>query len=238
MVVLVHGSMDRGRSLALVDKRLSDLRVITYDRRGYNRSRHAMPLATTLFEHVEDLLSVIDGRYAVVAGHSYGGAVALAGACRSPELIRAVVAYEAPTPWMSWWPRRSAGRGAAGAPEPEEAAESFMRRMIGDARWDRLPQRTRDLRRSEGAALVAEMSSLHADGAPFDPARISVPTVIARGERSLPHHRRSAEELAAVVPGAELVDVEGAGHDAHLSRPDAFAGCVRRALERARPWPP
>jgi pimeloyl-ACP methyl ester carboxylesterase len=230
--------MDRGRSLALVDKRLPELRVVTYDRRGYNRSRHALPLATTLFEHVDDLLSVVDGRHCVAAGHSYGGTVALAAASRRPELVRAVVAYEAPTPWMPWWPKRSAGRGAAGAQEPGDAAETFMRRMIGDARWDRLPQRTRDLRRSEGAALVAEMSSLHADGAPFDPARISVPTVLARGARSSPHHRRSAEALAAIVPGAELVDVEGAGHDAHLTHPGAFADCVRRALERARPWPP
>jgi pimeloyl-ACP methyl ester carboxylesterase len=112
-----------------------------------------------------------------------------------------------------------------------------MRRMIGDARWERLPERTRARRRDEGPALVAEMSSIRADGAPFDATHISVPTVIARGALSLPHHRTGAGMLAELIPGAELVDVEGAGHGAHLTHPDAFAACVRRVLERARPWP-
>jgi pimeloyl-ACP methyl ester carboxylesterase len=112
-----------------------------------------------------------------------------------------------------------------------------MRRMIGDARWERLPERTRARRRREGPALVAEMSSIRSDGAPFDAARISVPTVLVRGEQSRPHHRRGAAMLAEAIPGAELVDVEGAGHGGHLTHPDTFAACVRRALERARPLP-
>jgi pimeloyl-ACP methyl ester carboxylesterase len=135
---------------------------------------------------------------------------------------------------MSWWPRRSTGNSAATALTPEEAAETFMRRMIGDTRWERLPERTRERRRGEGAALVAEMSSIRADGAPFDTTRISMPTVIARGEQSIAHHRRGAGALAELIPGAELVEVEGAGHGAHLTHPDAFAACVRRALDRAR----
>jgi pimeloyl-ACP methyl ester carboxylesterase len=196
-----------------------------------------VPLATSLDEHVEDLFSVLAGRHALAAGHSYGGTVALAAARRWPDQIRAVVAYEPPAPWLPWWPRRSPGGTAATARGPEEAAETFMRRMIGDARWDRLPERTRARRRAEGPALVAEMSSIRADGAPFDPARISVPTVILRGELSLRHHRRGAAILATEIPGAELVDVEGAGHGGHLTHPDTFAACVRRAIERARPLP-
>jgi len=237
LVVLVHGSMDRGPSFSRVVTRLADLHVLTYDRRGYHRSRRALPLATSLDEHVDDLLSVLAGRHAVAAGHSYGGTVALAAASRRPEQIRGVVAYEPPAPWLPWWPRRSPGGSAATARGPEEAAETFMRRMIGDARWERLPERTRSRRRDEGPALVAEMSSIRADGAPFDPTRISAPTLIARGAESLSHHREGARILADMISGAELVEVEGAGHGVHLTHPDAFAACVRRVVERARPWP-
>ncbi len=234
LVALVHGSMDRGPSFSRVVTRLSDLQVLTYDRRGYHRSRDARPLARTLDEHVDDLFAVLAGRHAVAAGHSYGGAMALAAAWRRPEQIRAVVAYEPPAPWLPWWPKRSAGGSAADARGPEDAAESFMRRVIGDARWERLPERTRARRRDEGPALIAEMTSLRDGGAPFDPAGVAVPTVIARGELSAPHHRRGAEAFAGLIPGAELVEVEGAGHGAHLTHPDAFAATVRRALERSR----
>jgi pimeloyl-ACP methyl ester carboxylesterase len=237
LVVLVHGSMDRGPSFSRVATRLSDVRVLTYDRRGYHRSREALPLATSLDEHVEDLFAVLAGRHAVAAGHSYGGTMALAAASQRPDQIRGVLAYEPPAPWMPGWPSRSAGGSAATARAPEEAAETFMRGMIGDARWERLPERTRARRRDEGRALVAEMSSIRADGVPFDATQISVPTVIARGALSLPHHRASAEMLAGLIPGAELVDVEGAGHGAHLTHSNAFVACVRRVLERARPWP-
>lgn len=234
LVVLIHGSMDRGPSFSRVVTRLGDLRVLTYDRRGYHRSRQALPLARTLDAHVEDLFTVLAGRRAVAAGHSYGGTMALAAAWRRPAQIRAVVAYEPPAPWFPWWPKRSAGGSAAGARGPQDAAETFMRRVIGDTRWERLPERTRTRRRDEGPALIAEMTSMRDDGAPFDPDQVAVPTVIARGELSAPHHRRAAGALADLIPGAELVEVEGAGHGAHLSHPDDFAATVRRALERSR----
>src|ERR1700688_2133430 len=77
LIVLVHGSLDRGTSFARVVRRLPDLHVITYDRRGYNRSRPALPPARSLEDHIADLVSIVDGRPSVLIGHSYGGDVAL-----------------------------------------------------------------------------------------------------------------------------------------------------------------
>jgi pimeloyl-ACP methyl ester carboxylesterase len=73
LVVLVHGSLDRAGSFARVIRRLADLHTVAYDRRGYHRSRHVVPVHDTLDGHVDDLLLVIDSRPAVVIGHSYGG---------------------------------------------------------------------------------------------------------------------------------------------------------------------
>jgi pimeloyl-ACP methyl ester carboxylesterase len=49
-VVLVHGAMDRAASFGRVMRRLGDLDVVAYDRRGYAGSLGTGP-ATTLAEH-------------------------------------------------------------------------------------------------------------------------------------------------------------------------------------------
>ncbi len=228
-VVLVHGTMDRSSSFGRVQRALQGFRVVRYDRRGYGRSLDAGP-PTSMDEQVADLLDIIGDEPSLVAGHSYGGTVALATAQRSPELVLGVVAYEAPMQWLEWWPTDSAGAAAvAAAADPADAAERFMRRMIGDRRWERLPPSTRAARRAEGATLIAEMAQARPPSAPaFDPTRISQAVIAAHGTEGAPHHARSAEALAAAVPSGELVVVEGAGHGIHLSHPEAFADLVRR----------
>ena len=236
-VVLVHGSMDRSGSWVRVVRELrgSGRRVVRYDRRGYGRSRDLG--GGTMEQHVADLFTVIGDRPCVVAGHSYGAAVALCGAERSPDLVRAVVSYEGPMSWRPWWPGRSAGGTAVqqvsdGAGKGD-AAERFLRRMIGDEKWESLPARTRDERRAEGEALITELLSARDGGPPYDPARIVVPVVSARGTESDEHLRRGADVLATEVAGATLAVLEGASHGAHQSHPAELAGLIRSALARA-----
>jgi pimeloyl-ACP methyl ester carboxylesterase len=242
LVVLVHGSLDRSTSFARVVRRLDHLHTVTYDRRGYHRSRRALPLNTTLDGHIDDLLAVIDGRPAVVVGHSYGGDIALGAALRhgGDPLIRAVVAYEPPMPWLGPWSRRppdppSSAASAAAAPEDPAgvAAERFFRRMVGDAAWDRLPQAAKDERRADGPALEAELTAIRLPHAPFDVTTLAVPATFGRGERSASRHRDTVAWLAAHAPGGELVEIAGAAHGAHLTHPDAFASMVRSAVARA-----
>ncbi|MGA2837742.1 MAG: alpha/beta hydrolase [Acidimicrobiales bacterium] len=241
LVVLVHGSLDRAASFARVARRLDDVHTLTYDRRGYHRSRNAVPVHTTVEGHVSDLLAVIDERPAVVVGHSYGGDIALGAALRpgGPGPILAVGAYEPPLPWLGQWARRNGARpdGSPHPPDedPGEAAERFFRRMVGDAAWERLPERTKADRRADGPALAAELAAIRTTEAPFDITRLSVPAVFGRGSASLPHHRDAVAWLVENVPGSELVEIDGAGHGAHLTHPEAFARFVRAAIARAVP---
>jgi pimeloyl-ACP methyl ester carboxylesterase len=240
-------------------------RVLRYDRRGYARSLGAGP-PSSFDEQVDDLAGLLAGRPAVLVGHSFGGIVCLALAERRPELVRAVLAYEAPKLWASWWPGSSAGRGAlavaragAGATEPvasgdapgvagaravsdqsdqselgAEAAEWFLRRMIGDAMWERLPATMRAERRAEGPTLVAEMASVRPPAPPpFDAAAIPVPVVAVHGSEARPHHVRATGELARSAARAELQVIAGADHGAHLSHPVELADLVRRAAALA-----
>jgi pimeloyl-ACP methyl ester carboxylesterase len=235
LVVLVHGTMDRGTSFRLVVRQLRNLHVVTYDRRGYAKSRHAAPPRHSLEHQADDLLEIVGEQQAVLVGHSLGGDVAMLAALRRPDIVGAVGAYEPPMPWLPWWPRGSAGGDAARRAEggdPEGAAEWFIRRVVGDKAWEQLPERTRDQRRAEGVALMADLAAIQND-APFDPVELPMPLVVGRGERSLPHHSQSAVSLAAAVPGAELFEIEGATHGAHVTHPEQFAAFVRRTVERA-----
>ncbi len=214
LVVLVHGSMDRSAGMLRLSRRLDDrYRVVRYDRRGYGRSApHAGPF--DMAGQVDDLAGVLDGRPAVLIGHSYGGNVALAASVRIPALVRAVGVYETPMSWASWWPGTTAGsRAVAHAGPPEDAAEAFMRRMIGEEHWEALPDRVRAARRSEGVAMVGELGDLRVNP-PWHPADLTVPVIFGFGTRGAPHHRRAMTEAAAIVPGSRLVELAGCGHDA------------------------
>lgn len=244
LVVLIHGSLDRAGSFARVIRRLSDLHTVAYDRRGYHRSRHIVPVHDTLDGHVDDLLSIIDGRPAVVVGHSYGGDIALGAALRSGNSgpIQAVAAFEPPMPWLGSWATRPGAAGQSRQPslehdDPGQVAERFFRRMVGDSAWDRLPEATKQARRADGPALTAEIAAIRVSEAPFDVTTLTVPAVFGRGTGSLPHHRASADWLVANVAQSELVEIEGAAHGAHLTHPDAFARFVRTAVRHGGPAP-
>ena len=235
LVVLVHRSMDRSGSWVRVVRELRDRHCARYDRRGYGRSRHIGGGA--MDEHVRDLFDVIAEQRCVVAGHSYGAAIALVAAERRPDLVEAVVSFEGPMSWRDWWPTESAGgraveqvrRGTAKG----DAAERFLRKHIGDDKWDALPDRTKEERRGEGEALLTGLTAARFDGPPYDPASIHVPVISARGTESDEYLRRGADVLATELPGAELAVIEGANHGAHQSHAAEFAVLIRRALERA-----
>ncbi len=226
-VVVVHGGMDRASSFGRVARQLSGMALVTYDRRGYGRSIDAG--TATLDGHVADLFEVVGTDEVVVFGHSMGGVIGLVSAQRRPDLVRAVLAFEAPTPWMPWWPTPEIRERL----DPSDEAERFMRHMVGDDLWGRLPPKARADRRAEGPALLADLASLHCATAPFDPARIVQPVTSAAGGETTWWHRRAADELAAALPRGESATIAGATHGAHLTHPGAVADLVRRTCARA-----
>ena len=234
-VVLIHGSLDRSAGLLRLSRRLDDtFRVTRYDRRGYGRSNpHPGPFG--IEEQVADLDAVITGAAAggtplVLVGHSYGGNVALAFVDRNPGRVAAVVTYESPLSWEPWWPADSAGGDAmAWSADPEEAAERFMRRLIGDDRWDRLPPSTRAARRSEGRAMVGELADLRLRP-PWRTDRVAVPVLVMRGEHGHAHHRRGTDALVARLPDARIHTVPGARHFGPNTHADAVGTRIRAFL--------
>ena len=249
LVVLVHGSLDRAGSFARVLRRLRDLHTLVYDRRGYHRSRDVVPVHETLDGHVDDLLAVIDGRPAVVVGHSYGGDIALGAALRPGG----------PTPILAVGRLRAADAVARHLGHPVRSARQPRPRPRTTRDWspsgssgawsgtrpgNGCPKRPRTPGAADGPALAAELAAIRGDRPPFDVTKLTVPVVFGRGIRVAPPSPGVGGVAGrAHVPGAELVEIAGAGHGAHLTPPDAFANFVRTAMARppspvpARPGP-
>jgi pimeloyl-ACP methyl ester carboxylesterase len=242
VLVCVHGAMDRGSSFERLRRRFPDHVTVTYDRRGYANSV-SLPFGVDPFaDHVNDLNSVVRAVADEVAapvlliGHSAGANVVLAAAQQllAAHAIRVVgsVVFEPPMPWAPWWPGDAGGSTIAEYEShgPEAAAESFMRRIVSDRVWERLPAETRAARRAEGMGLVADLMTLRGRPVQFDYSSIQIPVVVGKGENSREHQRRSSDETARLLPNAELIELKNHGHGAHSSDPEGFSGLIHRVL--------
>jgi pimeloyl-ACP methyl ester carboxylesterase len=216
-------------------RRLGDLDVCAYDRRGYATSL-AAGTATTLDEQAADLMAIatwMGAETVVVVGHSFGGTVALRAAESDPRRLIGLGAFESPAPTLSTY--RSDGADlaldAAAAGGPPAAAEAFYRLVVGDATWDRLRAADREARLAEGDQLVAELLDLRRPSGAPDLSAVQLPVSVGAGGASHDGWRASAIELAERLPHASYVEIAGAGHGAHLSHPDEFARYIRRCVD-------
>jgi lipase len=236
VVVMCHGSMDRSAGMLRLSRQLDATTVvIRYDRRGYAKSSGVGP-PYALDEQIADLGMVLDrhvpGRTIDLAfGHSFGGNVVLGLAARRPELITRAVVYETPLSWFDWWPSSGAGGAAAQATNPQDAAEAFMRRLVGDERWARLPEGTRAGRRAEGAAMMGELNDLRRE-APWKADDVVCPVLAVGGEHGRAHHQRGMQLLADMLPAATFARLDGAGHGAPNTHPAELAVVLREWLSR------
>ena len=230
-VVAIHGGLDRGSSFSRLSRRLFDFDVISYDRRGYQRSR---PLgAGTLDEHVADLGNVIawarNSAPVILFGHSFGGLVALALCAQRADVAHLVVAYETPLPWIL---KRDTPAKASVTNATVEA-ELFFRRVVSDASWERLGPMERESRQLDGPALCADLDEMSSSRTPFDLAEIRVPVRYLYGELGgHGYYHNLAHLLETTNTHFSTRDIPGAQHGAHLSHPDIVASEIRSAFDQ------
>ena len=263
-VVFVHGSLDRGESFRRAMRRLPDLTVVAYDRRGYQASRGAGVVG--LGGHIADLVAILGevrshGASPVVAvGHSVGGDVVLGAALAAPGTTDAIGAFEPPMPWLGFRrrpPDRDAAPGAAPPGEdPGDEVERFFSRMVSPSAWERLSDGGRAARRADGPALVADLQSVRGDPPstswtspfPLSSAWVAQPVRRTTGPRSpgwgpmcrAPRSTRSRQPT--MVPTSRTRTVLSGSRAACSngrraeSRPPGAAMWVRTAAHRRAPW--
>lgn len=262
LVICLHGWPETSLSWHRVAPILVDAgwRVACPDLKGFGRSdaprRGYDP--QTLADEISQLVRNLHVRKAVVVGHDWGGAVALATAFRHPGRVRALVVADSPYRHLDL--RRAWHIPLLNLPVlPEVAFRTQARRLVtaalrygttvGEAFPDEVVDeyveavRTRPRgwltyyrtmpRSAVRAALTDKLRSV-APGlsAPRPPHRLRVPVRVVWGEHDpvlpLDLARRTAEDL-----GGDLDVIEATGHFPHEEDPRAFAGAVLGFLETA-----
>lgn len=243
-LVLLHGTLSTAAQLDRLAAALAssgDVTVHALDRRGSGTGRLSPARPLDVATHVADLVAYLDARAierAILVGASFGGVLAIETAARRPERVAAVVAYEPPygpladpatqDAFVALSAAVTAAHGSAGAPA---AAETFLRRVAGDAAWDRLPERGRAFlaRAGDGALADAGLTGLDPAGL----ARIEARVTILTGGASEPFYARIADALAARIAGASRAVLPGLAHPAPITEPATVAGAIRAALASA-----
>jgi 3-oxoadipate enol-lactonase len=215
-------------------------RVIAVDHRGTG-SLHDLPARASIDELAADALAGVDEPVDLV-GLSMGGYIALTVALGRPDLVRSLVL---------------AGTGAGGpdrVPRPAHVAAAFTEALglpYDEFTRVTLPYAFRpgwatdDPERFEQVVAVrlerpASYATIeaHAEAcygfysAGVEVERIEAPALVVHGTEDVIVPVENGRRLAARLPNAEYLELEGAGHNLPLEDPEGLAAIVLEFLDR------
>jgi 2-succinyl-6-hydroxy-2,4-cyclohexadiene-1-carboxylate synthase len=233
-VVLVHGFTQTLAAMEPLAARLRDCyRVVRVDLPGHGGS--AVPGAG--FAEAAALLGETGGSAAYL-GYSLGGRLCLRLALDRPELVRALVLVGA-SPGLDDPAERAARRASddALAAELERVGlERFLDRWLAQPLFATLPPERagRADRLANTTRGLAASLRLHGTGAQ-EPlwdrlAALRPPTLLIAGALDAKFAALAERMAERIGPAATVTLVPGAGHAAHLERPDEVAALVRGFL--------
>ena len=243
-VVLVHGSAtDHATWTIQIASALTErVRLVAYDRRGIGRSP-ALAGPPTVEAHADDLAALIaveaagEGGACTLVGSSFGAAVVLELCRRFPGRARAAVLIEPPLAPADDVPAVPVGflpalDAIAAEQGPEAAAERFLRTVLGDAAFDRLPRAFAARSMAQWPQIRADSEALAAYRVRYDElGAIATPIRLLGGERSAAYFRPTLEALARALPRARLERIAGGGHMLHAEAPRGFHAQLLAAVD-------
>ena len=220
-VLFIHGSAADHTtwSIQLASPLRERFTLVAYDRRTD---------AATVEEHAADAAALLDGGRTLLVGSSFGAVVALELLRTRPELCAGAVLIEPPMPasddlaaapsaFLAEFDRRAAEQGGPAA------GEFFLRFVLGDAAFARIPRAFQDRSKQKWAEIRADSGALLAYRPRYpELAAVEVPVLLVGGDRSASYFRATLDALHAALPHARLEIVEGAGHMLHAEAPRKF----------------
>jgi pimeloyl-ACP methyl ester carboxylesterase/DNA-binding CsgD family transcriptional regulator len=212
--------------------------VARYDRLGVGMSdREIGPEDLSLERDVAMLEAVLDElgwERAVVIGGSSGGCAAVAFAARFPDRVERLLLYGAYADGGSIAPEqvRAAVVGAVRSHwglGSRVLADIFLG-DVGTPEHERFARFQRAATCAETAAALLELT--YRNDVRGEVARVQVPTLVLhrRSDRAIPY--RLGRELAAAIPHAALVPLEGSAHFPWAGDTDSVVRASRSVLDR------
>ncbi|MDQ3940507.1 MAG: alpha/beta hydrolase [Actinomycetota bacterium] len=218
-------------------------RFITFDNRGVGRSTGNA--ATSIDQMADDAVRLLDHLgidRAVVYGVSMGGAIAQRLVIDHPDRVSALIlalTFARPIEFMRR--QHALARFILEHGGVRELTDASLIRMFTPAFFE-VGQETIDrmvaalfVEGDEGPAgvdvLMAQLDALDKHDVLVDLPRISCPTLVIGARMDVMVPGFASEEIAAAIPGAELVMLE-TGHGAGVEEMDAFNGAVAAFLAR------
>ncbi|MGI8942060.1 MAG: alpha/beta fold hydrolase [Actinomycetota bacterium] len=219
---------------------------ITFDNRGIGRSAPAgdgAPLISTIADMADDTSRLLDHlaiESCVVYGISMGGAVAQHLALEHPERVSALIlaaTWARPIEFMRR--QHTLARALIEAGGPALLVESSLVRMFTPAFFEVgaevLDQMVRAFMAETGPdlpsteVLLAQMDAVDKHDVLGRLEEINVPTLVigARNDMMVPYF--GAEEIAAAIPGAELVTLD-TGHGCMIEEMPAYNAALQAFL--------
>lgn len=237
-LLLVHGHpFDRSMWAPQVARFAAERRVIVPDLPGYGDSPGAVPGWAAFADDLAALLDALRVPRAVVAGLSMGGQIALDLWARHPGRVAGLLLADT-TPAGETRESRAARLAQAEgllAEGMDPYAVDVLYRMVSPAAPEAVAQHVLGMMRAADPAGAAAAQRARADrpDRTGDLAAVDVPTVVVVGSEDEFTPVAGAAAMAARIPGAELVVVDGAAHMPNLERPAVFDAAVERLLARA-----
>jgi 2-succinyl-6-hydroxy-2,4-cyclohexadiene-1-carboxylate synthase len=236
-LVLLHGFTHTGQSWDPVARALGErYRPVAPDLRGHGAARDAQPVS---LEAVLGDLDALCAEPVVLAGYSMGGRIALHYALARPGRVERLVLVGV-SPGLA-----DPAERAARIQADERLARELERSTIEEfaARWARTPVladqpdevRARvhaDRLRNAPEALARALRGLGTGVLPplWDRlGELRTPSLLIAGARD-EKFAHIARAMSAAIPRARLELISGAGHAAHLERPQAVAALIASAV--------
>jgi 3-oxoadipate enol-lactonase len=217
------------------------MRMIALDNRGAGRSDKPFG-RYTLEQMADDAIAVMDAAgvgSAHVMGASMGGVIAQLVAVRHPERVRSLVLactachhHEWRRQLLAEWSSIATERGMA------ELSRRAMRWLIGPRSlrrfWPALGTLGPLAMRLPPHAFASQVRAIldMDDHLRFALPTLDVPTLVIVGNQDILTPRGDSEELAELIPGAELAVISGAAHGLMVEHAHTFNRVVLGFLHR------